>query len=297
VPVKPRRVDREIGEIAAQAHGIVTRVELLQAGITRNEIEHRLGTGSLIAVLRGVYRVGHRAPSLEARYIAAVKAGGQEGVLSGLPAAHLFGLVKGTAPPPEVTAPTERRIKGVKTRRCRLDRRDKTLWRGIPVTTVPRTLVDVSSLLPLEGLARVFHEANVRYRTRPDQVEAALARAPRVKGSNGLRRVLRGDVHVTLSELERAFLRLLRAGGLPLPRTNSQAGNRYVDCRWPDHRLTVELDSYRYHNSRHSWEQDRRREREAYARGDHFRRFTYDDVTERGAAVVAELRPLLADSS
>jgi hypothetical protein len=37
-------------------------------------------------------------------------------------------------------------------------------------------------------------------------------------------------------------------------------------------RLTVELDSYRYHGSRHAWELDRRREREAYARGDDCRR-------------------------
>jgi very-short-patch-repair endonuclease len=105
--------------------------------------------------------------------------------------------------------------------------------------------------------------------------------------------VLRGDAHVTLSELERAFLRLLRAAGLPLPVTNRPASGRYVDCRWSQHRLTVELDSYRYHNTRHAWERDRRREREAYARGDQFRRFTYEDVTKRPEEVLAELRPLL----
>jgi hypothetical protein len=57
----------------------------------------------------------------------------------------------------------------------------------------------------------------------------------------------------------------------------------------PQHKLTVELDSYRYHSTRHAWE----REREAYARGDQFRRFTYGDVTEHAEGVLAELRPLL----
>jgi very-short-patch-repair endonuclease len=288
---KVRTVEQKIAGMASRAHGVVTRAELMEAGVTRRQIVHRLRMGSLIAVFRGVYRVRHRAPSLEARYMAAVKAGGKGAVLSGHAAGHLFGLIKGTAPPPEVSAPRKRRIKGVKVRRRRLDLRDTTVWRGIPVTTVPRTLVDLSSLLSLDELSRAFHEASVRYRITPDQVEAALK--GRVPGADRLRRVLRGDAHVTLSELEKRFLKLLRDHGLPMPKTNRPAGGRYVDCRWPEYRLTVELDSYRYHNTRHAWERDRRREREAYARGDQFRRFTYGDVIERPQSVLAELRPLL----
>jgi hypothetical protein len=105
--------------------------------------------------------------------------------------------------------------------------------------------------------------------------------------------VLRGDVRVTLSHLERRFLRILDEAGLPLPQTNIKADAHRVDCRWPDHRLTVELDSYRYHHTRHAWEQDRRREREAHARGDDVRRYTHGDVFESRATMLAELRPLL----
>ena len=199
--------------------------------------------------------------------------------------------MKGTAPPPEVSAPTKRRIHGVKTRRRRLGEADKTVWRGIPVTTLPRTLVDLSSLLSLDELAAAFHEASVRHRLRSEQVEARVN--GRVPGAVKLRRVLRGDAHVTLSQLERVFLKLLRGDGLDLPETNRPAGGRYVDCRWPQHKLTVELDSYRYHSSRHAWERDRRREREAYARGDQFRRYTYGDVTEHAERVLGELRALL----
>ncbi len=54
--------------------------------------------------------------------------------------------------------------------------------------------------------------------------------------------VLSGEVHVTLSVLERKFLARLRHEGLPLPQTNRPAGGRYVDCRWHDDRLAVELD-------------------------------------------------------
>jgi very-short-patch-repair endonuclease len=80
-----------------------------------------------------------------------------------------------------------------------------------------------------------------------------------------------------------------------LPVTNRPAGAHYVDCRWPAQHLTVELDSYRYHRSRHAWEQDRRREREAYARGDEFRRYTWGDVFKHPKAMLAELRALLPE--
>ncbi len=96
-----------------------------------------------------------------------------------------------------------------------------------------------------------------------------------------------------LSKLERDFLALLRAARLPWLQTNRPAGGRYVDCRWPQYSLTVELDSYRYHASRHAWEQDRRREREARARGEEFRRYTYGDGVEQPRLMLEELRTLV----
>ena len=288
---QPSNAPRILARLARRNHGVVTRRELIDAGLTERQIDYRIGAGALLVEFPGVYRVGHRAPSLEARYMAAVKAAGDGGVLSGLAAGHLFGLTKGTAPPPEVSARTARKIKGVRTRRRRLQRSDTTIWRGVPTTNLPRTVIDLSSLLSFDALAAAFHEASVRHRLKPEQVEARVS--GRLKGAENLRRVLRGDAHVTLSELERIFLRLLRASSLDLPRTNRPAGGRCVDCRWPKHKLTVELDSYRYHNTRHAWERDRRREREAYARGDQFRRYTYGDVTELAETVLTELRPLL----
>lgn len=138
-------MEQQLARIATEAHGVVTRSELLRMGITAEEIKQRVRRGALIREHRGVYRVGHQAPSIEARYIAAVRACGEGAVLSGRAAAHLLGLVKGRAPPPEVTAPTERRVARVTTRRARhMDRGDVTTWLGIPVTTVERTLVDLA---------------------------------------------------------------------------------------------------------------------------------------------------------
>jgi very-short-patch-repair endonuclease len=296
VAPQSRTVEQVCARIGTGAHGVVTRAELLRAGVSDDEIKQRLRSGFLLREYPGVYRVGHRAPSVEARYLAAVKACGDKAVLCGRAAAYLLGVVKGRPPPPEVTAPTKRKAKGVLTRRERhpLPRNmEATSWCGIPVTTPARTLVDMAAVLSKEALARACHEAGVRHRTTPAQVEAVLARRPNSPGAGKLRAVLRGEIPVTLSRLERRFLEHVRQIGRPLPQTNGPAGGKRVDCRWPQHRLTVELDGYTYHHSRHAWEQDRRREREAYARGDEFRRYTHDDVIEHPAPMLAELRQLL----
>lgn len=284
-------MEEVLARIATGAHGVATRAELLEAGVTRHELARRLRRGGLIREYPGVYRVGHRAPSLESRYMAAVKACGDGAVLSGRAAGSLLGLLRALAAPPEVTAPTERRVKGVRTRRSRLAPEEVTTHRRIPVTSVARTLIDLAAALPAGALARACHEAEVVHGTTPDEVLGLLR--PNAPGAARLRRILLGDEHVVLSRLERRFLEVLREAGLPLPETNRPAGTNRVDCRWPGHGLTVELDSYRFHKSRHAWEQDRRREREAYARGDDFRRYTWGDVFEETSAMLTELVRLL----
>jgi len=297
VAAKSRTVEEILAELGRRSHGVVNRQEILRAGISRNELQRRMAIGGLIRVHRGVFRVGHQAPSLEARYMAAVKACGDGSLLAGRSAAHLYGLIKGSPSLPVVLASTERRIKGVLTHRRRvIEPRDATTWRGIPITTVPRTLVDLAAVLPEPALARAVHEAGVRHRVTPNSVEAVLGRRHNWPGARKLRRVLWGDVPVSLSKLESAFIAGVRDSGLPLPETNVPAGGHRVDCRWPDQRLTVELDSYRYHHTRYAWEQDRQREREARARGDEFRRYTWEDVTKAPGPMLADLQSLLRPS-
>ena len=290
-----RTVEREIALVANTQHGLVRRQQLLGRHITPEQIRRRLATGALLIEYPGVYRVGHRAPSIEATYLAAVFACGNGALLAGAAAAHLYEIVRGAAPPPEVITRTERHIDGIVTHRARRgDARDAARWRGVPITTVARTLVDLAAVLAEEHLARAVHEAEVRFRTRPHDVELVLRRRPGSPGAKTLRRVLNGEVPVTLSRLESTFLSLLKGADLALPQTNRFADAHRVDCRWPAHRVTVELDSYRYHATRYAWEQDRLREREARARGDEIRRYTWDDVTQRPGVVLGELRVLLA---
>jgi len=287
--------DEIVARIASRQHGVVTRWQLLAAGISAGSIEKRLGKGSLIRVFPGVYRVGHVAPSLEADYMAAVLACGEGAVLSGRAAARLLGVIRSSpAPRPEVTAPKARHVEGVITHHERGGTREATTWQAIPVTTPARTLVDLAGVVHPGELSRAVHEAGIHHGTTPEEVEEVLGRRPKAKGAAALRNVLWGEQGRTLSGLEREFLRMLRKHHLPLPMTNRLAGGRLVDCRWPERKLTVELDSYRYHRSRHAWELDRKREREAYARGDQFRRFTWGDIVENPASTLRELRTILS---
>jgi len=275
-------------------HGVVTRQELLDAGVSRKEIEWRLRIGALIRIHPGVYRVGHAAPNFLSSYLAAVLACGPRSFLAGYAGAFNFRIIRGAAPTPEVATAADRRIAGVTARRVRrIEARATTRWRSIPTLTVPAILVDLASTMPMADLARAAHEAGVLHKTTPRQVDTVLDHRGNATGAAKLRAVMHGEARVTLSKLESSFLRRLREINRPLPVTNKPAGGRRVDCRWPQHGLTVELDSYGYHNSRYSWEQDHCREREAYARGDEFRRYTWSDVFEDTVAMDRELSGLL----
>ena len=289
-----KTVEKRIAQIAHPQHGVITRDQLLEAGLSASGIQRRVQEGALFREHPAVYRVGHRAPNVEARYFAAVCASGSAALLRGLAAGHLLELIEGPPPEPEVMTTTERRIPGITTRRTRrIDARDATSVRRIPVTTVARTLVDLAAVLPPKELARAWHEAGVRYGTTPSKVEAVLTRRPNSRGAGKLRAVLRGDTKVALSKLEQCFLELLQDHGFPLPEMNRAVGKRIVDCRWPAQQLTVELDGYHYHRSSHAWEKDHRREREARARGDDFRRYTFGDVMQDPRSMLRELKTIL----
>ena len=256
----------------------------------RQTIQRYVRAGRLRPDHHGVYAVGHEAPSTDADYMAAVLACGAGARLSHRAAAFKLALLRGAPPEPEVTVPTTagRARPGIHIHRVRaLDALDTSTLDGIPITTVPRTLLDLAPRLPPKELTRACHEAWVRHRTTPAQIEACIARNPTKKGIRKLRRALGADV--TLSVLEDGFVDLLKRHGIPRPRTNVDREGDKVDCHWPAHDLTVELLGYRFHASRRAFEQDVARRR----RSNHFA-YTYGDVFERGDATADEVRALLA---
>jgi hypothetical protein len=279
--------------LAAGQHGRVSGRQLVHEGVDRRQIERWLADGRLLRVHHGVYAVGHRAPSVRGDYMAAVLACGDGAVLSYRAAAHLLRLLSGGPPLPEVTVPTlgGRTRPGIVIHRVAdLPALDASEVERIPIATVPRVLLDIAPSTAPKLLTRACHMAWVHHETGLREVEACIARNPTKPGIAKLRRAIGADA--TLSDLEDAFLALLREHGLPLPRTNVDQHGDKVDCHWPDMGLTVELLSFRYHGTRAAFEADVGRRR----RSNHIA-YAFGDVFERGDQTIADLRQRMAKVS
>jgi very-short-patch-repair endonuclease len=290
--------DAVIARLAADHHGVMSRRQLLQAGLTPQMLRRRLDSRHLMAIHHGVYTVGHGHLRLEGHRLAAVLAVGPEAVASHRAAAALHGIAS-AATRIEVSTARERRApRGVRVYgRRRLDAADVTTVDGVPSTTVARTLLDLGEVLSGRRLARAIEEAE---RLRIFDLVALEAVLTRTRGRRGqghaaIRRALaaaRPEAH-TRSELEARFLALLDAHGIARPLTNCFIEGMEVDALWPAERLVVELDGLAYHSTRQAFQRDRTRTNDLVAAGYTVLRFTWAHVVADGAATVRRVSQAL----
>lgn len=301
---KPVQVhpDRAIAALAGRQHGVVATSQLLELGLTRQSISRRVSTGRLHRLHRGVYAVGHTGISREGRWTAAVFAGGRGAALSHRSAALLWNIWRGGEGLTEVVAPVQRSSRS--TVRVHSSRRlatsDTARRRGISVTSVERTIIDLADTLQPHQLANVMHEAAHRRLLSVRRLRAAMRRMIGRAGFAVVRQALRahlGGSAGTKSRLEDLALRSLRRGGLPQPRINEmvRAGTELfeVDLHWPSARLCVEIDGPGHQRARTQAE-DRRRDRSLCAHGYRVMRVTAGELERHPDLVVAAIRRHLA---
>lgn len=292
-------VDRSISALAEAQHGVVARRQLLEVGLSSGDLQGRLTRGTLLALHRGVYAVGHGRITQEGRWMAAVLACGPDAALSHRSAAQLWGLVPRHGSVPEVTrARGFRGRPGIRAHRSKLPPDELEVVDGIPVTSVSRTLLDLSSVLGPSQLDEALNEAEVRQLTSVLSLPDLLRRYPGRRGSDVLRAVLAdGGAGVTRTELERRFAALIATSGLPKPRRNAPIAVRgrfyELDCVWERERAIVELDGRAVHGTRRAFEADRERDRILLAEGWRPMRVTWRQLRDEPGAVVNDLRKLL----
>ena len=172
------RDDALIGALAGSQHGVVTRSQLLDAGVGRGAIEHRIAAGRLLPMHRGVYAVGHMPVTREAAWLAAVFACGVGALLSHRSAGALWGVRRWAPARPEVTTSTQRRRPGIAVHVRRTTDAERDVHLGIPVTSLARTIVDLAHTLEVDELERVVREADFQRRLDVSAVRASLVRRP-----------------------------------------------------------------------------------------------------------------------
>jgi very-short-patch-repair endonuclease len=276
-------------ELTRRQHGLVTREQLMELGMTRRAIEHRCRRGRLHPVLRGVYALGRPHLSQHGHWMAAVLTCGPESCLAGMAAAALYEIwASRHAIEVCVPAHVRRRRKGIIVHR-RTDF-EVTSHHGIPVTPPIHTLVDIAPRLTSAELEAAISAADQRNLVDPETLRAALDDVTPRPGVAVLRDTLdRRTFRLTDSGLERMFVPLSVRAGLGVPRTRRWVNGYKVDFYWPHLNLVVETDGLTYHRTPSQQAVDHRRDQAHAAAGTERLRFTHGQIAYEPTHVMETL--------
>jgi hypothetical protein len=268
---------------------VVTRGDLLRLGFTPKAIRHRIASGRLHPLMRGVYAVGWPGLTREGRWMAAVRVCGEGAALSHSSAAALWGIGPERAGGIDVSvrrACTIRRPRIRARSRPALPASDLTLRLGIPVTTPARTVLDEATELNARQLERMVNEADKHDLIDPEELRKALEGHRGEPGAKPLRSLLdRHAFRLSDSELEVLFRPIARTAGLPPPLTKRFVNGFEVDFFWPELGLVVETDGLRYHRTPSAQARDRLRDQAHVAAGLTQLRFTHWQVKHEAGHV------------
>jgi very-short-patch-repair endonuclease len=265
-----------IRRLATDQHGLVTRSQLLNAGVRPHTIDHWVQSGRLLNIHRGVYALGHIPPSPHARTMAAVLACGRGAVLSHRSAAKLYDLIRYDGPI-EITAATKRTRPGLIVHRKPLTQADITHHWGIPVTSPARTLSDVAHILDPASLTRAVNDARLNRHLSLDDLPPTLRRGQTPRP--------------TRSAFEDAFRRFCARHRLPQPEINAIVAGYEVDALWRPQQLVAEIDGEDYHLD---FEGDREKDADLLTAGFRVIRVTWARLTQQPRREAKRFRTLLA---
>lgn len=269
---------QELAVLARRQHGVVSIRQLRQLGYSHSSVRRAVANGRLHRLHQGVFAVGHTNISLNGRCLAAVLASGPGSLLSHYSAGWLLGLIPTQPIPAHVTTPVRRKRRdSVRIHHSgTLVDTDRALERGIPVTSVARTALDLAAIVRFRNLRRLLRRSEELRVFDLGDFHSILARNRGHRGAYRLDRALGiyEPPRLTRSELEREFLRLVERYGLGSPITAFNAAGYELDLYWPELRFAVELDVYETHGAHEPFEEDRRRDEDLKLAGVELTRVT-----------------------
>lgn len=300
--------DTALAARSRRQFGVFTMAQARGCGLAHGTVVSRLRSGRYRSLFPGVLAEAGAPDTWEARAMAARLAVGNEAVLARWSAGRVLHLDL----PPNLTESLHLLVRvrtfptlpGVVVHRTRsLVDHDTTAVGPLAVTTPTRTICDLAGELGPTALRRTLAQAVRRDVTSPTDLRTTCRRLGRIRGKRALLTLvdeLSPMDRDCRSELETAFLRLMRRVGLPPtamnhPVRDAWGHRRVLDAVYLPERLPVELDSRTAHGSLLDWHDDLRRENAVVLTGwRDFLRFSWADVTQRGGEVVATVRRALA---
>lgn len=294
-------IDRLISDLSLTQGGAIRLEQALDAGLSRAQIKYRIRSGLWSTLIRGSYLV--TAMTTVEDHLRAAIASLPDAVVAHEAAAERHGLtyvIRGLATV-LVHSQTTHEFPGVIVRRCHdLEPDHVEVVDGLPITTIPRTIVDLSAIVSERNLAAIVDDALSSQVTTIEAIgDVAIAVGRSGKpGTTNTRTVLeaRSGSAFRGTTLERRGNALLLTIEHVKPEFEYaipwRTGRRF-DAAYPGHRLAIEWDSIRYHTQEDAFQRDRTRDREAILHGWRVLRFTWEDVTKRSDEVVATVRGAL----
>lgn len=186
--------DSLIADLAGSQHGVVTRRQLLELGVTVDALRHRIRNDRLHRLHPGVYAVGHRALGRDGHLLALLLACGPAAFLGARSALAFHHLLEDRRTSCDVVLPgrggTRGPTRALVSRMGTVDWQDVVVVRRIRVATVARALADAAGVLDDRSLAKVIAEADYLRVLDRGAVHAALTRTPTRPGAGRLRRAL-----------------------------------------------------------------------------------------------------------
>jgi very-short-patch-repair endonuclease len=287
-----------LDDLATAQHGILSHTDLLDLGLSRDVITRRAQKGDFIRVYQGVYRMAGAPTTWQQKLWAAKKWSGDEGIFSHRSGLLLQRLAGATDHVVEMTVSKKVRSPDpyVLLHWSRCDPIQNSEHRqGLPVTSVARTILDASAVSRPWNVEAALDDALRHNLVTVDQMWTELERFGKGrKGTAMIRKLLdqRSDgrarshsmleikldhllAHSDVPEYFRQFVVMTRVG-IPAD----------VDFAWPEVKLGVEADGYKWHSGRMQWQSDMARQNALAEVGWLILRFSWDDVTRRPRYVI-----------
>jgi len=303
-------VDEVLEQVLSRAeeqHSVVSAEQMRKCGASRTWVARQVEDGIIRRVGPSAYRVAGVRKGFENRAMAAILSARAPALVSHRSAAYLHGFEKvGIPGRVDITVPRHRRPRsrtGIAVHESRaFDLAGATMRDGIPVTGVARTILDCSPIF--DAPIRLLDEALRRRMVTWDELwgcylDHNVVGRREVVSYRKILLVRDGNTPAG-GDFARIMAGTLTGAGLPQPvfeyPVTVNGHLYYLDLAWPDHLVAVECNDAGSRDTPKAFRRDPMKRNRCEAIGWRYLEFTWWDLVDDTAEVVAHVSAALGRS-